>query len=411
MISKLSASPSKRFVKNQFTFARYGAVLILSRTNSFRTLVAEAFLKSAIQKQQQQQLALVVQKKDEENETAQEAEEELKNIEIDSDLMFTNPPLFEEKMKQIQIAQKKIQEKREQQERSIFSIHPNLQIVMSAGRNHIPCKEGSQLHPIAYKLLTDRQEFSEKIPKEILDNLWRKGMSTVYQKLGTFDVIISIDDGEEKLATSTQTSNLFNNGQEETENDEDDDSFNLDDFEDDEEQQQGKSSNKKKQQQQSSFDLSSDPLFCKALDANPFSSIPGMENILHSQNNNNNIYDNDSSKKGSSGDTSTVPSHWKFGESGTNSRNHYKVWSPRNPKVIAENSFKKFQDDYAGEPQFSRPKRMHIPSNVKRVRWLLPPVEEISKKKAFETQQEYEERVAAVIRKIERYCSNFGKGV
>lgn len=408
--------------KSKHSFAKHGSILILSKTNTFRTLIAEAFIRGAIERRMDLIVTENTPKKEEKEETVKEGKEDedgfgeesqtlMKNekkvnsgtLEIDAEMMYTDPEGFDQKVKEFHeqhqqaaaaaAAEGKSFRKRRRHQQDVdgdegspplLAAHPNLRNVVSAGRLQVVTSatnynkgnsdddhNHNQLPPVVKKLLLE--EFSDKVPRKLIEGdeqqLWRKGISSIAHSVNSFDVIVSIVDGERLIGNDDHVSSSSTSDE-----DDDDESSTIN--------------------ASSDNSSSSSSIYSEHLDADPFTRIPGLEHLLQS---NNNI-----AKATGQLQTNCTPSHWTPGIDGSYARNKFVVYTPRNPKVAADDSAIRLQDDYEGEPQFNEPKSLNVNSSVKKVRWFLPSMESLAKQRSFETDEEYERRVFKVMMKIDK---------
>jgi len=411
--------------KNQnqnFTFAKYGAILILSKTNSLRTLIAEAFIKGAIERRmeliEQQNTPQKKNNDVDNNLDEQKTKENEGTLEIDAELMYSDSEKFDQKLKEFHqehqrvAAEGKSSSKLKEKASSPIIAHPNLRTVVSAGRLQVvssttsPALKTSSkskndddenddchgLPPLVKQILLD--EFGDKIPRKILEGdeqqLWRKGISSISHQLNCFDVIVSIVDGERLLGENDIDGETKSNKSISREN-QNNTSLYDDDYDDDDEDNSDMMMRKSSSSLNNDDDDVTKNIYSEHLDADPFTRIPGLEHLQR------NI-----TKATGRLEANCTPTHWKVDRDGSYRKNKFVTYSPRRKEVADEESLLKLQDEYDGEPQFNEPKRLKVSSSVKKVRWFLPSMESLSTQLSFETDEEYRGRVLKTIRKIDK---------
>lgn len=96
-----------------------------------------------------------------------------------------------------------------------------------------------------------------------------------------------------------------------------------------------------------------------------------------------------------------APAHWEVVQDSSDVRRKWRLWSPRNPTILHENSWKKFQDEYEGEPLWCDVKSGKSRVNAKlSERWEI----ETLKRKPLECHSYYRARFCAARDEIQERC-------
>jgi hypothetical protein len=101
------------------------------------------------------------------------------------------------------------------------------------------------------------------------------------------------------------------------------------------------------------------------------------------------------------------PSHWGAHYSAALTERKARIFSPRDPTVIAEDSTKRFQDHYAGEPLWHDKLTLRLPNVRAHVIWHVPTAVEAM---PMESPAAYTARVTAVIESVDEHVLRFLEG-